>query len=126
MINTNKKLYISYTLIMIILALVGTFVIPASWNIHYPVWQLCIAVWVVFMLSYAAGNIPKDAEGYNVLVKYIAGAAVRMVGIIAVIFYPVMTAEKGSFNGMLLVLCVMELYAVGIGLYLMKIKKMSA
>ncbi|MDD4820031.1 MAG: hypothetical protein PHD21_04280 [Flavobacteriales bacterium] len=122
MINTDKKLYISYTAIMLVLALVGTFAMPESWKIYYTPLALCALMWVVFTLSYMAGKIPSDAQGYQMIMKYLGGAVVRMIGVIAVIFYPVVTAEKGSFSGMTLVLCVMELYAVGMGLYLMKIK----
>lgn len=125
MISTQKNLYIAYTLIMIFMALVATFIMPETWNIYYRPWQLCAAVWGVFMLSYLVGKIPADADGYKMLIKYLSGAAVRMVGIVAVVFYPVWWAEKGSFSGMILVLCVMELYAVGMSLYLLRIRKIT-
>ena len=122
MINSNKKLYHNYTIVMALVAVAGELWMPEDWKIYYNPWLLCGVLWAVFMLSFRIGVTLDASDPYRMLFSYVGGAAVRMVGVITVIFYPVVMGEKGSFDGMNLIFCVMGIYAVSMILYLLRIK----
>ena len=107
---------------MALVAVAGELWMPEDWKIYYNPWLLCGVLWVVFMLSFRIGVTLDASDPYRMLFSYVGGAAVRMVGVITVIFYPVVMGEKGSFDGMNLIFCVMGIYAVSMILYLLRIK----
>ncbi|MBQ1276987.1 MAG: hypothetical protein II371_07235 [Flavobacteriales bacterium] len=126
MIKSNKILYGIYTAVMAVMAIVGQILVPETWRIFYSPWLLCVIMWAVFMLSFRIGVSGDATDPYRVLFSYVGGAAVRMVGVLVVVFYPVVMGEKGSFDGMSLIFCVMGIYAVSMLLYLMRIKNKAS
>ncbi len=115
-----------YTVVMAVLAIVGQILVPEEWRIFYSPWLLCVVMWAVFMLSFRIGVSLDTTDPYRVLFSYVGGAAVRMIGVLVVVFYPVVMGEKGSFDGMNLIFCVMGIYAISMLLYLMRIKNKAS